>query len=60
MGHVFLQLCLYIYLFLFPVWIVFFSSWSMGLAVTGIIAAAGIIAAGVKESQHPGEMLTYV
>ncbi|XP_045162819.2 uncharacterized protein LOC123527433 [Mercenaria mercenaria] len=33
-------------------------SWSMGLAITGIVAAAGIIAAGVKESQYPGEMLT--
>ncbi|XP_060580455.1 uncharacterized protein LOC132737209 [Ruditapes philippinarum] len=33
-------------------------SWSMGLAITGIVGVAGIVAAGVKESQYPGEILT--
>jgi hypothetical protein len=32
----------------------------MGLAITGIVGVAGIVAAGVKESQYPGEILTYV
>lgn len=35
-----------------------FSSAPMGLAVTGIAAAAGIVATGVKEADYGGEILT--
>lgn len=37
-----------------------FSSAPMGLAVTGIAAAAGIVATGVKEADYGGEILTWV
>jgi len=30
----------------------------MGAAVTAILLAAGVVASGVKEAQHPGEILT--